>query len=318
MQNSAAGGAFRLMDGLKAALRQDATARAVHRSGPEIGCLGRAIQRTRSIALLAASALALACRPPSSEVVLVGTVERTLVEVSAPVSETIDEVAATRGQHVERGQLLVRLDPTLASADLAAAEATLAGARTGKLVAEQDWRRAMQLERQSVSSRQALDRAELARDQADALLRQSEAQLDASRKRLRDLTVVSPVSGVVDQLPFDPGERVPAGAVLVVVLADGAPWVRVWLPERALAGVAPGTPAEIRIDGLTEPCAGSVLDISREPEFTPHFALTERERGHLVYETRVALERDAQPPLRAGVPAEVTIHLLSPRLEAQR
>jgi hypothetical protein len=56
-----------------------------------------------------------------------------------------------------------------------------------------------------------------------------------------------------------------------------------------------------------------VLDISREPEFTPHYALTERDRVHLVYETRVRIE-NAPPQLRPGVPAEVTV--LAPDLVA--
>jgi hypothetical protein len=46
--------------------------------------------------------------------------------------------------------------------------------------------------------------------------------------------------------------------------------------------------------------------ISREPEFTPHFALTERESAHLVYETRVVLS-DAPPDIRPGIPAQVYI-----------
>jgi HlyD family secretion protein len=47
-----------------------------------------------------------------------------------------------------------------------------------------------------------------------------------------------------------------------------------------------------------------VLDVAREPEFTPHYALTERERVHLVYEARVAIE-DSPTTLRPGIPAEV-------------
>ena len=46
--------------------------------------------------------------------------------------------------------------------------------------------------------------------------------------------------------------------------------------------------------------------MSREPEFTPHFALTERDRVHLVYETRVGID-GAPADLRPGVPAEVTL-----------
>jgi hypothetical protein len=49
-----------------------------------------------------------------------------------------------------------------------------------------------------------------------------------------------------------------------------------------------------------------VLDVAREPEFTPHYALTERDRVHLVYETRVRIE-NAPAELRPGVPAEVEL-----------
>jgi HlyD family secretion protein len=162
------------------------------------------------------------------------------------------------------------------------------------------------LRRDGVASEQALDRARLAYDEASARLHEAEALLTAAHKRLADLSLSSPVPGVLDQIPFDEGERVPAGAVVGVVLADGEPWVRVWVSESVYVRVLPGTPAEIRIDGLGQLLHGSVLDVAREPEFTPHYALTERDRVHLVYETRVRIE-DAPASLRPGVPAEVTI-----------
>jgi HlyD family secretion protein len=115
------------------------------------------------------------------------------------------------------------------------------------------------------------------------------------------------VAGVVDQIPFDPGERVPVGAVVAVLLADGAPWVRVWVPERAVARIGPGTAASIRIDGVGR-LEGRVLDVAHEAAYTPHYALTERERVHLVYESRVELV-GAPAELRPGVAAEVEIAL---------
>ena len=248
-----------------------------------------------------------ACARDSGELRLVGSVERTQIELVAPVSETLVAIHAERGQRVEKGQVLVELDPTFARADVARAEAALASARTAELVAGQELERVRRLRRSRVSSEQELDRATLARDEASARLRDAEAQLAAARKHEADLSLASPVAGVLDQLPFDAGERVPAGAALAVVLADADPWVRVWVPEQSYVRVLPGTPAEVRIDGIERPIQGSVLDVSRDPEFTPHYALTERDRVHLVYETRVRL-LDAPPALRPGVPAEV--HLL--------
>jgi HlyD family secretion protein len=249
------------------------------------------------------------CRDATQDVTLVGSVERTMVEVSAPQSESILEIACAHGQHVRRGEVLARLDPTLAEADVAAAEAGLAAAKSRVVLAEQEWQRALRLGREAVASQQALDRAALARVEAQAQQREAVARIAAAQKRRGDLVLVSPVDGVVDQIPFDPGERVPAGAVIAVVLADGAPWVRVWLPERALAAVAPGSEATVRIDGIPEALAGRVLDVGREPEFTPHYALTERERGHLVYETRIEIEGAEARGVRPGLPAQVTLRV---------
>jgi HlyD family secretion protein len=173
--------------------------------------------------------------------------------------------------------------------------------------------RLQRLRKQRVASEQDFERAELARDEAGARLRASEAGLEAARKRMHDLELAAPGAAVVDQLPYEVGERVPAGAVLVVLLAEGTPWVRVWVPENAVVHVRPGGPAEITIDGIGSAeaprrLAGKVLDVSREPGFTPHYALTERERVHLVYETRVEIS-DAPDGLRPGVPATVRLEL---------
>jgi HlyD family secretion protein len=262
----------------------------------------RVVRAVGTVALL----LGASCRPAATDLVLVGTVERTLIELVAPVSETVLEVRVVRGQAVRRGDTLVRLDPTLAEAELAHADATLVGARTGLVITGHDLVRLEGLHRARVASVQDLERAQLARDEAAARFREAEALLAAARKRLDDLTLVAPVAGVVDQIPFDPGERVPAGGVVVVVLDDGAPWVRVWVPEQNAAQMRPGTAARVRVDGVARELAGSVLDVAREPEFTPHYALTERDRAYLVYETRVRVD-DAPRELRPGVPAEVTL-----------
>ncbi len=259
-------------------------------------------------AALAVAALAgpWACEDGTVELELVGTVERTLVELVAPASETIVAVHRQRGERVAADEPIIQLDETYASAEVARAEANLAGARTGEAVAKQELARARRLRRDRVASEQALDRARLAYDEAEARLREAEALLTAARKRIADLTLAAPVPGVVDQIPFNAGERVPEGAVVGVVLADGDPWVRVWVPEGAYVRVLPGTPAEIRVDGIGATLHGRVLDVAREPEFTPHYALTERDRVHLVYETRVRIE-DAPESLRPGIPADVTI-----------
>ncbi|MEN8159758.1 MAG: HlyD family efflux transporter periplasmic adaptor subunit [Myxococcota bacterium] len=251
-------------------------------------------------------ALALACGNDDGSLRLVGSVERTLIEVSTPVSETVAAIRVERGDHVEAGQALVHLDPILAEVEVTRAEAALSAARAAVAMARHDQARARELRRGDVTSAQALERADLAHAETVAREREASARLEAAEKRRRDMNLTAPVAGVVDQLAFDVGERPPAGAVLAVLLADANPWVRVWLPEAGVANAAPGVPAVVRISGIEGPLRGRILDVAREPQFTPYFALTERDRVHLVYETRVEI-LDAPASLRPGVPADVEI-----------
>ena len=268
--------------------------------------MARMIGTTRRQGVAALILLACACGRGDGDLLLDGTVERTLVELAAPVSETLVELHVERGQHVQAGALIARLDPTLADAEVAGAEARLAGARSAAAIAGNDLERFTGLRQAQVAAQHDFEGAQLVRDEAAARLREAESLLAASRHRVGERTLRAPVAGIIDQLPFDVGERVPAGGVVCVLLDAAAPWVRVWIPEQRVVGVQPGLAAVATIDGIARPLTARVLDVAREPEFTPHFALTERDRVHLVYEARIAL-LDAPPDLRPGLPAEVRL-----------
>ena len=246
------------------------------------------------------------CEQQSLE--LTGSVERTALELAAPVSEVIVDLPVAIGEHVDASGVVVKLDTEVAEAELTAYEAAHASALATRTEAEGEYQRIARLRQAGVATPQALDEARRQRDEAVALVAEKAARIAQARKRLRDLHLTSIVAGVVDQLPYQVGERVPAGGVVAVVLADEKPWVRVWLPSRAVARVSAEATALVRVEGLDQTLHGHVADISREPEFTPHYALTEREGAHLVYETRIVLD-DAPPDLRPGLPAQVDLNL---------
>lgn len=262
----------------------------------------------RALVLVAALAvLTVSCR---SEKVfrLAGTIERTTLEVAAPISEVIVTIPVTPGQRVEAGQVLIQLDSEVAEAETRAQEAALAAANAGLAEAEGEFARVEQLRARRVASVKELDRARRGRDEALATAAEREARLTQAKKRLADLTIRSHAAGVIDQLPFEEGERVPAGGVAAVLQTERQPWVRIWLPARAVALVTQQARAEVRIEGFGDSMSGKLADVAREPEFTPHFALTERESAHLVYRARVVLT-DAPEDLRPGLPAQVKLIL---------
>ena len=237
---------------------------------------------------------------------LAGVVERPVLELSAPRSELVVELPIELGGTVVEGQIVAQLDTRVGEAELRAREAALEAAQAALVEAEGAFARQSKLRTSRVATQQALDAARRQRDEALALVAENQARITRATKEVEDLTMRSPASGVLDQLPFDMGERVPAGGVVAVVLADGDPWVRVWMPSRAVAQSGLGASAEVTIEGYDETFNGRVSYVAHQSEFTPHFALTERESAHLVYATRVTLE-NAPKGLRPGLAARVRL-----------
>ncbi len=139
-------------------------------------------------------------------------------------------------------------------------------------------------------------------DQARAAL----ASVELSRQRL---DLVAPRAGVIDALPYELGERPPAGAPLAVLLADGQPYARVFVPEPIRSRVARGTPAEVTVDGSGRSWRGEVRYVSSEAAFTPYYALNERDRSRLSFLAEVVLTEPEAAALPTGVPVEVVLHL---------
>ncbi len=83
----------------------------------------------------------------------------------------------------------------------------------------------------------------------------------------------APRAGIVDALPYELGERPPKGAPVVVLLAGGLPFARVFIPESRRASVAAGTPATVRIDGSDREWKAEIRYVSSEAAFTPYYAL---------------------------------------------
>jgi HlyD family secretion protein len=236
-------------------------------------------------------------------------------------AEGAHDQAVARLAELARGPRPERMDE---------ARAALAGTRSILARDEREWRRVEQLFADGVASRADLDLARARRD--DALARRDQAAaslaamvagttveeldqaraavverrgaLEAAQLRLDRLRVRAPTDGVVDAIPFKRGDRPPAGAVVAVLLTDAAPYARVYVPEPARVHVRAGGRATVRVDGIAEPFAGRVRLVSGEATFTPFFALTERDRGRLVYVAEVDLTEPRARELPTGIPAE--------------
>jgi HlyD family secretion protein len=115
----------------------------------------------------------------------------------------------------------------------------------------------------------------------------------------------APRDGLVEALPFRQGERPPQGATVAVMLADGAPYARVYVPAGIRAHVTSGLAAEVRVDGVDRVFAGTVRFVAADAAYTPYYALTQRDRSRLSYRAEITLEDAEAEELPTGVPVEV-------------
>ena len=143
-------------------------------------------------------------------------------------------------------------------------------------------------------------------DQARADVEAARASLAEQAIDLERLRIRAPVAGVIDTIPYKLGDRPAAGTTIMVLLADTAPYARIYVPETVRAQIVPGMRASVHVDGWPEQVQGRVRTVSSDAVFTPYFALTERDRSRLVYVAEVTLLGGDVGNIPTGLPVEVT------------
>jgi HlyD family secretion protein len=149
-----------------------------------------------------------------------------------------------------------------------------------------------------------------------AQARESVAEASAALSRVQlladRLVIRAPRAGAIDAIPYKLGERPPSGATVIVMLADGAPFARIYVPEQLRASVVSGLEARVFVDGVDDSFAGSVRYVSADASFTPYFALTQRDRSRLSYVAEVTLTEPRASELPTGLPVDVDFPSLRP------
>jgi HlyD family secretion protein len=144
-------------------------------------------------------------------------------------------------------------------------------------------------------------------EQAEAELKGATAALGELKTSLARHTVVAPRAGRIEALPFKLGERPPVGAPIVVMLADGAPYARIYIPETRRALFAAGARVHVRVDGSERDYAGVARFISSNAQFTPYYALTQDDRSRLSFLAEIDLPESEATSLPTGIPVQVTM-----------
>lgn len=189
------------------------------------------------------------------EVEIFGTVEaERTAAVSARVMAMVTAVAARAGDRVERGQMLLEIDPQAAQGQLAQARGALAQARAAEALAERNHRRFEALAATDAASELELDTARMHYEQARGAVEQAQGAVSAAAAVAGDARVTAPFAGRVARTLVEVGDLAAPGRPLVSIESATGRRLRLQVPESLMARsrLASGDRLRARIDARPE------------------------------------------------------------------
>ncbi len=193
------------------------------------------------------------------------------VHISPEVSGEITELPVSEGQHVKKGDLLLKINPDLTLAALNQAKAgyesslasrTTAAANLEK--AEADYKRNKELfnerllsESDFIGFKVARDVALAEVDSASNQVTMAQASVDSAKDSLAKTTIVSPLDGTVTALNSQLGERVLGTAqnvgteIMTIADLDNME-ARVNIGEMDVVLIQPGQKARLEVDSFRD------------------------------------------------------------------
>jgi HlyD family secretion protein len=210
------------------------------------------------------------------------------VKISPDVSGEIVELTIKEGDHVEKGQLLLRIRPDTyisqkdrSLAAISSARARLAQSEAQFTQAELSFKRSKQLYEEQTISKSDFEQAEasytVAKSEVDAAkfsVISSEASLKEANENLTKTSIYAPMSGTVSMLLVELGERVAgtnlmAGTELLRVADLSRMEAQVQVNENDIVKVNLGDTALIEVDAyLDQKFKGIVTEIANSAKTT--------------------------------------------------
>lgn len=171
----------------------------------------------------------------TATITAVGTLQADESVVIRPeIAGRIAQVAFSEGQPVEAGALLLRLDDSIARAELDQAEADLS-------LAKSNYDRALDIFRKGSGSARS-------RDESLAALQADTARVALAHAKLEKTRIVAPFSGLLGLRQVSVGEYVTPGQAIVNLEDVDPVKVDFRVPEIFLARLRTGQPIQVQVD----------------------------------------------------------------------
>jgi HlyD family secretion protein len=144
---------------------------------------------------------------------------------------------------------------------------------------------------------------------AQAKVKNAQAARDQIQRRLNSLQVKSPIDGVVQSRPLEPGAVVATGRTLLTIIDPSEVYLRGYIPEGEIGKIRVGQTARVFLDSSPDqPFVAHVAQIDTKASFTPENIYFKQDRVKQVFGVKLAIEQPAGLA-KSGMPADAEIDL---------
>jgi RND family efflux transporter MFP subunit len=182
------------------------------------------------------------------------------VTLAAEIGGVVAAYHADTGDRVQKGSLLISLDPDDYQLALNEAEANLAIARTRLDLALKAYRRSKSLLPREVITQDAYDKAEAEYLSAAASLERVTVLVDIAKAQLAKTQIRSPFDGHAAARLVETGQLIGAGQPLMKIVESDPIRINIWLPEKDYVRLDRTDPVSIVIEAFPETVINGTID----------------------------------------------------------
>lgn len=179
-------------------------------------------------------------------------------DLRAEVAGIVLQVVKENGEIVHKGDLLARIDDTAFRDQLASAEQAARAAQQSLDQAERQLERLKTLRASGMTSMQALEDAEIRRNNAQSESVASKARLVAARQQLQRTEIRAPFDGIVSERKVSNGDTAQIGKEIMKVIDPKSLRFQGLISADAVNVVKAGQAVSFRINGYDQQFIGKV------------------------------------------------------------
>lgn len=173
-------------------------------------------------------------------------------DLRAEVAAVVLQILKDNGEAVKAGELLVRLDDTAIRDSLASAEEAVRASNQAFEQSERQVARLKTLQAQGMTSTQALEDAEVRRNNAQSDLVAAKSRVVSARQQMQRTSVRAPFDGVVSERKASAGDTVQIGKELLKVIAPTSMRFEGLVSADRMSELKLGQAVRFRVNGYSQ------------------------------------------------------------------